>query len=448
MISRTPQGSIAWAISLVAFPFVSVPIYFIFGARKFYGYIEARREGTHAIARIGEGVKALLKKHQVDQNGSEILTELKNLAMLPALTGNKIKLLKDGRATFNVIIDKIDNAKSVVLVQFYIVRDDDLGNEIKQSLITKAKQGVDVYFLYDEIGSYSLSQSYIDELKNSGVQILPFSTTLGSKARRFQINFRNHRKIVIVDGEVAYVGGHNIGDEYLGRNPLRGAWRDTHLQLEGPIVKAIQLSFLEDWHWVCDKIPNLPWEEVSSPGGVQCLCVPSGPSDLVETCELLFISLINNAKKRIWITSPYFVLDKSIVSALTLAVLRGVDVRVLLPEKFDSRLIQFASESYIEECLKYGVKIYRYTPAFMHQKVVLVDEDKTVIGTANFDNRSFHLNFEISIFSISHRFTAEVEEMLSEDFMHSYEMKPIDFDNTPFYKRFLYRLASLFSPVL
>lgn len=446
--SRSPQGSIAWALSLVTFPLVSIPLFVIFGTRRFQGYIEARRKGEHAISKVGQGVQEILSRFEVRTSDSLDQIELQNLAMLPMVGGNKLNLLIDGRKTFNAIFNAIEQAEHTLLIQFYIVRNDHLGRRLKDLLIKKINQGVEVYFIYDEIGSYFLSPIYVRELRQAGANIFPFATTLGRISNPFQLNFRNHRKIVVIDGNTAFVGGHNVGDEYLGENPKRGPWRDTHLMLEGPIVKGIQLAFLMDWHWVSGNIPNFPWEEVSAPGGVECLCIPSGPSDQVETCALLFISIINSATRRIWITSPYFVPDKPLISALSLAVLRGVDVRIMLPEKFDSKLIQMASENYIEECLEIGVKIYRYQEAFLHQKVALVDDDITLIGTANFDNRSFHLNFEISIYSRSRRFASQVEHMLSEDFENCRNVVKSEYENTPLFKKFIYRLATLFSPVL
>lgn len=448
MRGRTSQGRVAWALSLITFPLLSVPAYMVFGARKFHGYVEARRAGGHSLHKLGKGVQDILAKYQVPQDESGQLEELKNLALMPGLSGNKLKLLIDGRQTFNALLSGINSAEHTIIVQFYIVRHDDIGKKIKEALIQKAKNGVHVYFLYDEIGSYYLDKAFVEDLKAAGVQIYPFATTLGHRARRFQLNFRNHRKIVIIDGQEAFVGGHNIGDEYLGNNPKRGQWRDTHVSIKGPIVKAIQLCFLEDWYWASNEIPNLPWEEVSSSGSMHSLCIPSGPSDPAETCALLFMSLINNAKKRIWITTPYFVPARSVINSLILAVLRGVDVRIMVPRTFDSRLIQYASMSYMEDCWQHGIKFYSYRDGFMHQKVVLIDDDETVVGTANFDNRSFYLNFEISIFTISRKFASEVEEMLLKDFDHCHRLSQEDFSQRKLRERFFSRLASLFAPVL
>lgn len=448
MYSRTSQGSIAWSVGLVVFPFIAVPLYLFFGSRKFLGYVEARREGTHAISQLGRGVQELLEKNQSQtKDKNKFFSQLAPLAMLPVVKGNKVELLINGRETFNRIFDSLSKARETILLQFYIVRDDQLGRELKDRLIERAKAGVRVLFIYDEIGSYGLSRQYINDLREAGVDVRPFATTLGPRAWKFQINFRNHRKIVCIDGEVAFVGGHNVGDEYL-RDEAGNNWRDAHVKIEGPAVKAVQLSFVEDWHWVSGEIPNLLWENISTPGGIEMLCLPTGPSDFFENCELMFVAAINQAKERIWITSPYFVPDRSVISALILAVVRGVDVRIILPEKYDTLLIELASQNYIDECIRYGVKIYAYQEGFMHQKLMLIDNDLSIVGTANFDNRSFHLNFEISCILSSRKFNDQVEKVFKEDLEKSRVLAPEEFDNKRWYQLFIYRLASLFSPLL
>ena len=448
MKGRTTQGSIAWSISLVTFPFVAIPLYLLFGARKFYGYIEARREGDYAISKLGLSIRELLTPYQVTGEESYLLQELKSLANLPALRGNEIQLLKNGEEFYPSLFAELSKAKYSIVIQFYILRHDEVGGQLKDILKEKAEKGLNVYLLYDEIGSYDLSQIYLDDLTQSGVKCSSFRSSLGGRVRRFQVNFRNHRKIVVIDGETAFVGGHNVGREYLGRDSFYGYWRDTHAKFRGPIVKPIQLAFLEDWYWACDEVPHLMWENIEEAGEVNSLCVPSGPSDYLETCGLFFMSLLGQAKKRIWIASPYFVPDQKIIASLSLAVKRGVDVRILLPQKKDAWLIHNAGHSFVEECVQHGVKFYRYLPGIMHQKVSLIDDDMTVIGTANFDNRSFNLNFEISIFSISKDLADQVEEMLLDDFSHCREVQQGEFDSFPFHWRFIYKVASLFSPIL
>jgi cardiolipin synthase len=319
---------------------------------------------------------------------------------------------------------------------------------LQSKLIQKAKENVKVYFLYDEIGSHKLPQSYLRDMQIAGIVTSAFHTTKG-KTNRFQLNFRNHRKIVVVDGKIAYVGGHNVGDEYLGKHPKFGAWRDTHVKIEGPAVQCIQFCFVEDWYWATKGIPELNWEPCRvADGRENALVIASGPADRLETCGLMFVQAINEARERIWIASPYFVPDLQILSALKLAALRGVDVRILLPEKADHRTVYLASFSYYQNTLPIGIKIYRYTAGFMHQKVFLIDSRCAAVGTANLDNRSFRLNFEITLLNYDSLFIKEVETMLSNDFDRSQPATMDDYTHRPFLFKLAVRSARLLAPIL
>jgi cardiolipin synthase A/B len=448
MHTRTAPGAIAWAVSLLALPYIAVPLYAVFGRRKFVGYINARRRGDHEIQHIASE----LTRHEEQfrtrfETRKGRLRAAEQLAKMPFTAGNEATLLIDGEATFDSIFEGIDAATDYVLIQFYIVEDDGLGHRLKEKLVARAAEGIRVFFLFDEIGSHSLPRSYLDELRDAGVRVHPFHTTRGRK-NRFQINFRNHRKIVIVDGRCAWVGGHNVGDAYLGLSAKMGAWRDTHCKVEGPAVQCVQLSFLEDWYWASHSVPRLEWQPQSAPGGeIDVLAVPSGPADSYETASLLFVMAINSATERLWIASPYFVPDDRVVAALQLAALRGVDVRVVLPEKADHLLMYLSAFSYIEELGDAGVKILRYQPGFLHQKTFLVDDKIAAIGTANLDNRSFRLNFEITLVFLSEAFTEECAEMFEADFERC---KPFDREQLArrsFGFRFLVRASRLLAPV-
>lgn len=327
-------------------------------------------------------------------------------------------------------------------------KDDKLGRELKSRLILKARENVRIYFLYDEIGSHKLPASYTQEMKDAGIITSAFHTTQG-KANRFQLNFRNHRKIVIVDGKVAYVGGHNVGDEYVSGHPKLGHWRDTHVEVQGPVVQAIQFCFIQDWYWAASNIPDLSWHFTLPEGGnEETLMIPSGPADPYDTCALMFTNAINSARERIWIASPYFVPDSQILGALKLAVLRGVDVRILLPEKPDHRTVYLASYSYYQNTIPHGIHLYRFTAGFMHQKVFLVDTTRAAVGTANLDNRSFRLNFELTLLNYDRSFIEKVEVMLQRDFDQSRKVALEEYTQRPYYFKLAVRFASLLSPIL
>jgi len=448
MTARTPQGSIAWAISLITFPYLALPLYWIFGRDKFYGYRVARNDRDLKVRflRDRETERAVLPMTEVDRSTVKIF---EGLAHMRFRGGNEARLLIDGEETFKAIFAGIDSAKEYVLVQFYIVRDDGLGRALKERLIAAARRGVRVSFLYDDIGSYGLTKAYIEELTKASVDIRPFRNSRGNFRKRYQINFRNHRKIVVVDGHLAYVGGHNVGDEYLGKDPKLGFWRDTHVELRGPTVTQVQISFIEDWNWASNVLPIVNWDlsPVGDPGKT-AMIIPSGPADKCDTCGHYYLEAINTARKRVWIASPYFVPDFPVTAALQLAALRGVDVRILLPSTTDSLLVYLASFSYLKDMLPWGVKMFRYEKGFLHQKVMLVDDVWSSVGTANFDNRSFRLNFEVTVMVADKKFNGEVGAMLEKDLSDSRPVALTDLTQKSFPYRLAVQIARLLAPIL
>jgi cardiolipin synthase len=450
MRTRTAQGTIAWAMSLNFMPVLAVPAYWILGRSKFHGYVTLRQANDSEIFALGQELRERVQEHRfTDFRIPESGRAGEQLAKMPMVTSNRVDLLIDGDATFGSILAGIDAAEEYILIQFYIIHDDRIGREIKDHLIAKANQGVRVYYLYDEIGSHDLPETHIGELRDAGGLMEAFNTRKGS-GNRAQLNFRNHRKIVVVDGRVAWVGGHNVGDEYLGRDPKVGPWRDTHVRIEGPAAAAVQLSFLEDWHWATDTLLELDWTMYRGPedtGNAHVLVLPSGPADEHETAALMFTHVITTARERVWIASPYFVPEEGIVHALQLAALRGVDVRILIPDKSDNPVADLAAVSYFEELAATGITFHRYTEGFLHAKSMLVDDLVAGIGTANFDNRSFRLNFEITAFVAEPKFIGEVQDMFEADFARSRKMEPGEFDARSYWYRLGARLSRLTAPV-
>ncbi len=448
METRTAQGAVAWAVSLIALPYVAVPAYWVFGRTKFTGYVTKRRAEllkTSAVAR--RLAEEFDRQRMQTKAGRREELLLERLAKLPFTAHNRAGLLIDGEATFAAIFASIAEAREYVLVQFYIIHDDGLGRRLRDALIARAQAGVRCMVLFDEMGSGRL-RGYCAALRAGGVQIAPFDTTKGP-ANRFQLNFRNHRKIVVVDGRTAFVGGLNVGDEYLGLDPKVGPWRDTHVQVEGPVVQCVQVAWLEDWLWATGETPShLNWKPAGARGGcVGALCLPSGPADELETATLFFLHAIHSAKERLWIASPYFVPDEQFISALQLAALRGVDVRILIPLKPDNELVRLSGFSYLRETEAVGIKWFRHRRGFMHQKVLLVDDDYSAIGTANFDNRSFRLNFEITMVFYEHAFAQQVAVMLERDFAASTPATARELFEASFWFRLKVRVARLMAPV-
>ena len=447
--TRTTQGAIAWTIALVGIPYIAVPLYFVFGRRKFRGYVLARREAELETRQTSGATSALLPdKSELSPHSLGAIRVVETLADLPFTQGNSSRLLIDGAATFEAIFAAIDAAKSYLLVQFYIIRDDGLGHRLSERLVAASERGVRVYLLYDEVGSGATKRAYFDEMRRAGVMVSKFYSAKGF-GNKFQLNFRNHRKIVVADGRVAYIGGSNVGDEYLGQSRKFGKWRDTHVELRGPVVKAAQLAFVEDWSWATGETPHLDWSlPVPEPANQTALVLSTGPADLYESCSLFFVQAINAAMERIWIVSPYFVPDLDVIAALRLAGLRGVDVRIMVPDEIDHLIVWLAAFHYFEEMAADNVRFYRFTDGFLHQKVMLVDDRFATVGTANMDNRSFRLNFEVTVLVADERFASEVEEMLKNDIARSRLYDHGEYRNRPWWFKLAVRFARLASPVL
>jgi cardiolipin synthase len=517
---RTSQGAVAWVVALVAMPYLTLIPYLFLGSSHFAGYVDARRLGNQRVRIAARD--AHLAGHPDDGGeaaallGANTVRALTFLADMPFVGGNKLRLLVNGTATFDAIFDAIDHAEHYIAIQFFIVRNDHLGRTLSDKLLARAAAGVKVYFLYDGIGSADLPRRYVDVLRAGGVEIHVFATR--KFINRLQLNFRNHRKIVVVDGQRAFLGGHNVGGEYLGEKPRLSPWRDTHVELRGPAVAHVQFAFLEDWYWVTQRLPEFKVQSLigesadvaaglagtltgpltasiagsiddslsdlttgadldadpsdselkvallppplleaaaagesseSRPGyTMRCQVLTTGPADRQETASLFFVEAINAARRRVWITTPYFIPDEAVFAALRLAVMRGVDVRVLIPSRRDHFVVFAASTLYAHDAIRAGIRIYRYEPGFLHQKVMLIDEHTASIGTANLDNRSFRLNFEIILLTVDHAFAGQVAAMLMEDFRHSREIDRNEYRSAPAWHRMLMTMARLFSPVL
>ncbi|WP_170381075.1 cardiolipin synthase [Ruegeria atlantica] len=443
--ARTPQGAVGWVVFLISVPMFGVPLYLFLGHHRFRGYRIARKHSE----RVVEGIKSFADFSKPDLEKMSINPRpFEALAHLPVSRGNGAELLIDGEATFDSIFEAIDTAQSYILIQFYIVRDDSLGKELKSRLIEAAKRGVSVRFMTDAVGSYGLPTAYLESLRGAGVVIANPRDRRGPQ-HRFQLNYRNHRKTVIIDGETGFIGGHNVGVEYLGQSSHFGHWRDTHLKMTGHIVRQLQLIFVEDWHWAHeeDLIDQLSWAGSESEQDMNALLVATGPGDDTETGAMMFFSAITAARKRIWIASPYFVPDIDVMTALQHAALRGVDVRILVPDVIDHRLPWLAAYAYFDEIRDCGARIFRYTNGFMHQKAFVVDDTLAAVGTTNLDNRSFRLNFEAMALFFDPRAAEALEKMLNADFDCSYELTR-NLSEQPPYIRFGSPLARLFAPIL
>jgi cardiolipin synthase len=443
--SRTSQGSIAWIISLLILPFPMTFIYAVFGIKSFDDYTAVQTHSGRLLRKVRASKTKIL-----DQPTTADFPVLANVSQLPFLAGNEVELLIDGEATFKSILEGISRATETLLVQFYIIHDDELGREFAERLLERAKAGVKIYLLYDDVGSFWLPRAYKNRLRKAGIRVSGFNhrhrilRVLGPT----RIQYRNHRKIVVADGKEAWIGGLNVGDEYMGRSKIFGHWRDTHVRFKGPAVLAATLSFQEDWQWATgEELTDLP-SSTEIAGEESMLLMPTGPADELESCAIAFDDVIGQAMKRLWIVSPYFVPDLSMETALFAAQMRGVDVRILIPELPDHRLVWLASISYANRMVQHGVDMYRYPSGFLHEKVILVDDKLAGVGTVNFDNRSFRINFEITMWFAGAKMIADVEKMLKRDFADANKVERAVPGSQGALMRLMTQSARLLSPIL
>ncbi|KIC25234.1 MULTISPECIES: cardiolipin synthase [unclassified Leisingera] len=443
--ARTPQGAIGWVVFLLAAPVLALPAYMIFGHHRFKGYWTAREAAEQAV---------IPKRNYTSAQSKDASALAVNTAPFEAIAGqnicrgNGVDLLVNGTETFKTIFEAIENAQDYILLQYYILRADNLGMQLQSRLIAAAERGVTVWFMTDSIGSRKLSQDYKHALVAAGINMIDPAVQRGPW-HRLRINFRNHRKTVIVDGHTGFTGGLNVGNEYLGQNPEFGPWRDTHVRLVGPVVLQLQLSFAEDWHWRTQEpiLDLLNWEPEPSPQNLPALIASTGPGDTTGNGSMLYFSAITAAQRRVWLASPYFVPDQDVFAALKHAGLRGIDVRVLLPETIDHHLPWLASFAFFDELREAGVRILRYQGGFMHQKCFVVDDTIAGIGTANLDNRSFRLNFETMALFFDQETAGKVANMLAKDFRNAKELA-VGLGQQNQRIRLLAPMARLLAPVL
>lgn len=443
--ARTPQGAIGWIVFLLSLPLIALPAYMLFGHHRFEKYRSARQAAQDTVEDLLSD-KAMPPPSPPDTPLSAAPFEA--VSGFRACGGNGFDLLIDGSAAFGEMFRAIDAAQDYLLVQFYIVRDDELGRRMKQHLIRAAERGVRVWFLADPIGSHRLPSAYMDELARAGIHVMDRKMRRSAKYR-ITLNFRNHRKTLIVDGRLGFTGGLNLGDEYIRPTDTFGCWRDTHVKLTGPVVQQLQLTFAQDWHWLTQEplLDLLNWQSTPSPEDRTALIVPTGPGDTTENGSMMFFSAITAAQKRVWIASPYFVPDPDVTAALKNAALRGIDVRILVPERIDHYLPWLASFAYFDDLCRVGVDVLQYTEGFMHQKVFVVDETLAAVGTTNMDNRSFRLNFETMALFFDKGAAQAMAEMLERDFERSRSLER-SLEEQHWSIRLFAPVARLLAPVL
>lgn len=437
---HSPQGTIAWMLGLFFVPTISIPLYLVLGAARI------RRHTTSRHGR--EAIQSILRKAGAWKQPSTLLSNmLTRCTGYAPCGGNSVQILQDGNDTYKSLLEAIRKAQDNILLEFFIIRNDIVGNTLRNALIERAGAGVQVYVIYDEIGSHKLSIGYLHSLRKAGVHVASFNGRRFWLSSILRLNYRNHRKLVVIDSELAYLGSLNIGLEYT-QAPGRPYWRDTFAALRGPIVHQCLLSFHDDWRRATGTTLNRPAKAALPNGDTQCQLIPSGPEDgPMNTWQLTLLELVASARERLWLASPYFVPSAAVLHALQVAVMRGVDVRVLIPRQGDNRAAQLAMLTFLPGLLAAGVRMLAYEPGFLHEKICIADSS-CCIGTANLDERSLGLNYELTLLMEDKDATAAVAEMMQADMQHATAFTHADWYKAPLLTRLLANCCRLLSPAL
>lgn len=454
--NRNPSRTIAWLMVLILLPGVGIFLYLYIGQnhRKKQTFIKKSKQDYQIMGNLlREQATFTEYSYLFSQPNPDIKSKLipllLNNAHSPLTVNNTTKLLQNGQSTFTEMIRAISEAKDHIHMEYFIIKDSEIGRTIQQALIERARAGVEVRLIYDAVGSWRLGKSFLEPLKQAGVEVYPFlPVTIPFFGSR--LNYRNHRKILIVDGRTGFLGGLNIGDEYLGKNPTLGFWRDTHVKIQGEAVYVLQAIFMMDWFFVSKKeIDDPRYFPKQGYFGEQLIqIVSSGPDSRWEAIHQAYFTAMTAATERIYIMTPYLVLEGNLMMALETAALRGVDVRIILPSIPDHKTVFWASKSHFTELLQAGVRIFLYQAGFVHGKVILVDDEFVSIGTANLDIRSFSLNFEVNSMIYDQEVAATILEDFQRDFRHCHEVTLEAHNRRPPFDRFKESAARLLSPIL
>lgn len=454
--NKDPQTTITWLLVLFIFPVVGFILYLFLGQniRKKKMFQKEENIRSRSLEDIAEIQLYAVKeanifseeKHSLKK---KLISLILNNSKSPVTMNNRSKILTNGKDKFKELKKDLSKAKQHIHMEYFIIKNDKIGNEIKNILIKKAKEGVEVRLIYDSGGSWKLGKKYINSLKEAGVEVAGYLPVFLPGLSR-DINYRNHRKIVVIDGKIGFTGGINIGDEYLGKSKKFGFWRDTHIKMEGEAVYALQNIFLNDWYF-CTKedLDELKYFPKLKYYGEQLIQIASsGPDTEWESIMQSYFSLITYANDRVWITTPYLIPNESMNVALRTAALSGIDVRIIIPDIADHLTAFWGSRSYVEELLKAGVKIYRYQKGFVHAKTLLVDDVVSSVGTANLDNRSFHINFEVNAFVYDKETAARLECDFLKDFENCNRINYEEYKNRGAVQKLKEAIGRILSPIL
>lgn len=449
---RNPSTTWAWLMILVFIPVLGFILYLIFGQnltrRRMFRWFDQEKIGikktvNQQIKTIKDGSFPFASEETAAFKDHIYMQLMNNDAILTQK--NKVDVFTDGREKFAALMDDIRAARDHIHVQYYILREDGLGEELIKALTQKAKQSVQVRVLYDHMGSRGVTRRFFRDLREAGGRVEAFFPFL-------HYNYRNHRKLVIIDGAIGYIGGFNVGDEYLGLSARFGYWRDTHLRVSGKAVHAVQTRFILDWNQALKKY-DITYDaryfpKVPEFGDVAMQIVSSGPDSEWEQIKNGYVKMIFAAKKYIYLQTPYFIPDDTLLDAMRIVALSGVDVRIMIPNKPDHMFVYWATLFNIGELLKAGVKVYIYQNGFIHAKTIVVDDKLATVGTANVDVRSFRLNFEVNAFLYHPKQAEQLRGVFEKDMDLSTQLTMEDYRNRSLYIKIKESISRLLSPIL
>ncbi|CAK7061667.1 MAG: Major cardiolipin synthase ClsA [Parabacteroides sp.] len=446
--NRNPLKTIPWVIVLLLTPGIGLIFYFFFGQDNRKQRIISRRTYKRIMRRPHDG-NLPQDACSVPAPYQPLVTLLANSNQSSLLYGSDMSIYTNGSDKFRDLISEIEKATHHIHLQYYIFCDDKIGNVIKELLIAKAKEGVEVRVLYDDVGCWKVKEKFFKEMKDAGIEVYAF-LKVAFPVLTSKVNYRNHRKIVVIDGKVGFMGGMNIADRY-EKGTDWGTWRDTHFKITGKGVHGLQAAFLIDWYVVSKQLLNAktyyPPVPVYSEDNIMQIAT-SGPVGQWRILLQAYIFMIANAKKYIFIQTPYFLPTEGLNQALQTSALGGIDVRLMLPKRSDTRTANMATHSFIDEMVKAGVKVYFYKPGFLHSKLLVTDDAVTCIGSANMDFRSFEHNFEINAFVYQPAFAKQMRKVFMYDMHHCERLVPTRWLRRPLKQRLAESFMRLFSPLL
>ena len=448
--NRNPLKSLAWVTVLFLLPIVGIILYLFFG-RSIKNKRMISRRNRRKLRKYEKSPNVDKHSLNLTDESLQMINLAGTLAASPYYPDNTVEIFTDGASKFESFKRDLRNARHSINIQYYIFEDDAIGQEIRDILVERHKAGVEVRVIYDHVGSFKVKSSFFKKMKQDGLQAYPFLKVsfpqLGTR-----INWRNHRKICIIDGSIGYIGGMNIADRYIDGGKKFDRWRDTHLRITGPAVRALRFSFAIDWNFMGQPLLENDTNQIYTPevnaprAGIQLLT--SGPTSQWSNIAFMFHKAIASAKKRVYVQTPYFLPTEGLLKALQVAALAHVDVRVMVPRHSDSKMLTYATYSYIAESLQAGIKIYFYEGGMLHAKTMIIDDEFSSVGSTNFDFRSFECNFETNVFIYSKEVKAQLSEIFRNDLEKSTRITPFEWRKRPYTQKTAESIVRLLSPIL